>query len=242
LKRTGSLTVMMIASCSCLHHTISEKIKTGNMKKIKVVVVEDLEEVVEGLVTFVHADAALQLVGSYRTAEAALLEVPLLRPDIVLMDINLPGMSGIECVKQIKQQLPDTQIMMFTVYENNEQVFEALKNGASGYLLKKTAPLHIIEAIKELYEGGSPMSATIARKLVAIFQQQRPAQTPDAALLSHREKEVLNLLAKGLLYKEIAVELGLSFHTVRQHIGNIYQKLHVQNKTEAINKVYGKGF
>lgn len=212
------------------------------MEKIKVVIVEDLEEVVDGLTAFIQADEALHLSGSYRTAEAALLEIPLLRPDIVLMDINLPGMSGIDCVRRIKQQVPETQVMMFTVYENNEQVFEALKNGASGYLLKKTSPPHIIEAIKELYEGGSPMSATIARKLVAIFQQQRPTQAPEAAVLSQREKEVLNLLAKGLLYKEIAVELGLSFHTVRQHIGNIYQKLHVQNKTEAINKVYGKGF
>lgn len=212
------------------------------MQKIKVLLVEDLEEVVDGLSAFIQADAELQLAGVYRTAEAALLEVSLLQPDVILMDINLPGMSGIECVKRIKQELPQIQIMMFTVYENNEQVFEALKNGASGYLLKKTAPLQIVEAIKDLTKGGSPMSATIARKLVAIFQQQNNIQTPAAAVLSQREKEVLTHLAKGLLYKEIAAQMGLSFHTVRQHIGNIYQKLHVQNKTEAINKVYSKGF
>jgi DNA-binding NarL/FixJ family response regulator len=132
--------------------------------------------------------------------------------------------------------------MMFTVYENNDQVFEALKAGASGYLLKKTPPLQIIEAIKELHQGGSPMSSQIARKLVTHFQEKQQVSHNEAAMLSAREKEVLEHLAKGMLYKEIADELGISFHTVRQHIGNIYEKLHVQNKTEAINKVYGKRF
>jgi DNA-binding NarL/FixJ family response regulator len=130
---------------------------------------------------------------------------------------------------------------MFTVYENNDQVFDALKAGASGYLLKKTAPLQIIESIKELHAGGSPMSAAIARKLVSVFlDHNNPAPLKQDAVLSTREKEILELVAKGLLYKEIAEELGISFNTVRQHIGNIYEKLHVQNKTEAINKVYGK--
>ncbi|MFM2359088.1 MAG: hypothetical protein RLY16_1081, partial [Bacteroidota bacterium] len=133
-----------------------------------------------------------------------------------------------------------TQFMMFTVYENNDQVFEALKAGANGYLLKKTPPQQIIEGIKELYQGGSPMSAAIARKLVTLLVDQPPTRSNDeAAVLSPREKEVLELVAKGLLYKEIADQLGISFHTVRQHIGKIYEKLHVQNKTEAINKVYG---
>ena len=212
------------------------------MSPIKVVIVEDLEEVVEGLSAFIQQDASLQLLGTYRTAEAALLEVPLLKPDIILMDINLPGMSGIECVARIRQQMPAVQVMMFTVYENNEQVFEALKAGASGYLLKKTAPAQIIDSIKELYEGGSPMSASIARKLVAFFQDKQQHSRPSAAaLLTNRELEVLDYLSRGLLYKEIADRLQISFHTVRQHIGNIYSKLHVQNKTEAINKVYGNG-
>jgi len=210
------------------------------MEKIKIVIVEDLEEVVEGLTVFIQQDSGLQLMGTYRTAEAALLEIPLLMPDIVVMDINLPGMTGIECVRKIKVVAPSIQFMMFTVYENNDQVFEALKAGASGYLLKKTHPLQIIEAIKELYDGGSPMSAAIARKLVNVFVDQHTAKpSAEASVLSPREKEVLNLVAKGLLYKEIADELCISFHTVRQHIGKIYEKLHVQNKTEAINKVYG---
>lgn len=210
------------------------------MAKIKVVIVEDLEEVVEGLSVFINQDEALQLLATFRTAEAASLELPLLKPDIVIMDINLPGMTGIECIRQVKKVAPEIQFMMFTVYENNDQVFEALKAGASGYLLKKTAPLQIIEAVKELFEGGSPMSAAIARKLVSVFVDQNKGTTaPEAAILSPREKEVLELVAKGLLYKEIAEQLGISFHTVRQHIGKIYEKLHVQNKTEAINKVYG---
>lgn len=214
--------------------------KFAIMVKIKVVIVEDLAEVAEGLTAFIQQDEALQLLATYRTAEAAVLELPLLKPDIVIMDINLPGMTGIECVRKVKVLEPSIQFMMFTVYENNDQVFEALKAGASGYLLKKTPPLQIIESIKELQQGGSPMSASIARKLVTLFVDQHTVKaTPEAAVLTPREKEVLNLIAKGLLYKEIAEQLGISFHTVRQHIGKIYEKLHVQNKTEAINKVFG---
>ena len=210
------------------------------MEKIKVVIVEDLEEVIEGLSAFINKDGALQLLAVFRTAEAAILELPLLKPDLVVVDINLPGMTGIECVRQVKQLVPKIQFMMFTVYENNDQVFDALKAGASGYLLKKTAPLQIIESIKELHAGGSPMSAAIARKLVTVFNEQNnQAALRNDAVLSPREKEILQLVAKGLLYKEIADQLGISFHTVRQHIGAIYEKLHVHNKTEAINKVYG---
>jgi len=210
------------------------------MEKIRVVIVEDLEEVIEGLSAFIKKDDALQLVAAFRTAEAAALELPILKPDLVVMDINLPGMTGIECVRQVKKMVPEIQFMMFTVYENNDQVFDALKAGASGYLLKKTPPLQIIESIKELHAGGSPMSAAIARKLVSVFNEQN-VTTPvrQDSVLSPREKEVLELVAKGLLYKEISDQLGISFHTVRQHIGKIYEKLHVHNKTEAINKVYG---
>ena len=210
------------------------------MSTIKIVIVEDLEEVSEGLSEFIRRDNELQLLSTFRTAEAAVLELPILKPDIVIMDINLPGISGIECIRQVKKTGISMQFMMFTVYENNDQVFEALKAGASAYLLKKTSPIQIIDAVKELYNGGSPMSASIARKLVTIFQEQQQGPNTEAAVLTTREKEVLEHLAKGMLYKEIAEQLGISFHTVRQHIGKIYEKLHVQNKTEAINKVYGK--
>jgi DNA-binding NarL/FixJ family response regulator len=210
------------------------------MNTIKVAIVEDLQEVADGLAAFLHYDKELSLIGNFRTAEAAEIELPLLKPDIVIMDINLPGMSGIECVSIVKRLEPSIQFMMFTVYENNEQVFEALKAGASGYLLKKTAPADIIAAVKELHNGGSPMSAQIARKLVNIFQTQNTiTKVDELAKLSTREKEVLELTAKGLQYKEIADQLGISFGTVRQHLHKVYEKLHVQNKTEAINKVYG---
>jgi DNA-binding NarL/FixJ family response regulator len=210
------------------------------MNLIKVAIVEDLQEVAEGLAAFFQYDKELQLIGNFRTAEAAEIELPILKPDIVIMDINLPGMTGIECVSIVKRLEPSIQFMMFTVYENNEQVFEALKAGASGYLLKKTAPVEIIAAVKELYNGGSPMSAPIARKLVSIFQNQNIVTKEDEyAKLSTREKEVLELTAKGLQYKEIADQLQIGFGTVRQHLHKVYEKLHVQNKTEAINKVYG---
>ncbi|MDB5202483.1 MAG: two component transcriptional regulator, LuxR family [Ferruginibacter sp.] len=210
------------------------------MPKIKVVIVEDLEEVVEGLSLFIRQDSLLLLVGAYRTGEAAVLEIPILEPDIVIMDINLPGMSGIDCMRQIRKQTSDMQFMMFTVFENNDQVFEALKAGATSYLLKKTAPAQIVEAIKELHNGGAPMSAPIARKLVEVFNQQTTEkQVAESHLLTARENEVLQFVSKGLSYKEIADQLNLSFHTVKQHIRNIYEKLHVQNKTEAINKAFG---
>jgi DNA-binding NarL/FixJ family response regulator len=208
------------------------------MNLIRVAIVEDLQEVADGLAAFLQYDKELTLIGNYRTAEAAEIELPILKPDIVIMDINLPGMTGIECVAKVKALEPGIQFMMFTVYENNEQVFEALKAGASGYLLKKTSPAQIIESVKELQQGGSPMSASIARKLVSVFQQQ-PTVASEAAKLTAREKEVLELTAKGLLYKEIAHQLGIGFGTVRQHLYKVYEKLHVQNKTEAINKVYG---
>jgi DNA-binding NarL/FixJ family response regulator len=210
------------------------------MNIIKAAIVEDLQEVADGLAAFLQYDNEITLIGSFRTAEAAEIELPILKPDVVIMDINLPGMSGIECVKKVKALEPAMQFMMFTVYENNEQVFEALKAGASGYLLKKTPPAEIIASVKELYAGGSPMSAPIARKLVSLFQDRQSPKTPEAALLTTREKEVLELLAKGLLYKEIADKLSIGFGTVRQHLYRVYEKLHVQNKTEAINKVYGK--
>jgi DNA-binding NarL/FixJ family response regulator len=212
------------------------------MSRIKVIIVEDLEEVIEGLTTFITEDESLQLTAVYRTAEAAVLELPILKPDIVIMDINLPGITGIECIRKVKSVAPSIQFMMFTVYENNDQVLEALKAGASGYLLKKTQPDQIIQGIKELHEGGSPMSTTIARKLVSIFQDHQSQTDAQASMLSPREKQILDALANGMLYKEIADDLEISFHTVRQHIGRIYEKLHVKNKTEAINKVYGKPF
>lgn len=210
---------------------------------ITLTIVEDLDEVREGLKNFLALSPDFKVLDTFKTAEEAVEDIPYLAPDIVIMDISLPGMNGIECVKQIRSKNVHTQFMMFTVYENDEKVFEALKAGASGYLLKNTGLVHIIEALKELYHGGSPMSSNIARKLVNAFQEQAEKgkrSLPAEPALSPRENEVLHFLAQGLLYKEIADQLTISTSTVRQHIHRIYEKLHVQNRTEAINKAYKK--
>jgi DNA-binding NarL/FixJ family response regulator len=208
---------------------------------ITLAIVEDLDEVREGLKNFLALSPDFKVLSTYKSGEEAASAIPSLQPDIVIMDINLPGMSGIDCVRIAKKSNIRTQFMMFTVYENDEKVFEALKAGASGYLLKNTGLIHIVEALKELHQGGSPMSANIARKLVNNFQEQSQHETPaNITLLSNRENDTLHLLSQGLLYKEIAEQLGISTSTVRQHIHKIYEKLHVQNRTEAINKVYRK--
>lgn len=175
---------------------------------------------------------------SFATAEEALQEIPGICPDVVLMDINLPGISGIEAVRGLKPQCPHTQFIMSTVYEDDENIFESLKAGASGYLLKKTAPAKILDAITEVYHGGSPMSSQIARKVIASFQHSNPLE--ENTTLTSREKDILRSLGKGLRYKEIADEMNISIETVRSHARNIYQKLQVQSRTEAINKIYGR--
>ncbi|HEV8273384.1 MAG TPA: response regulator transcription factor [Chitinophagaceae bacterium] len=206
---------------------------------ITLAIVEDLDEVRDGLKNFISLSQDFKVLDTFKTAEEAAYDLPKLKPDIVIMDINLPGMNGIECIRQIKDKIPATQFMMFTVYENDEKVFEALKAGASGYLLKNTGLVQLIESLKELHIGGSPMSANIARKLVTLFRSEQK-ETANVEALSSRENEILQLLAKGLLYKEIANQLSISVSTVRQHIHHIYEKLHVQNRTEAINKVFGR--
>ena len=206
---------------------------------ITINIVEDLDEVREGLSQFISLNSEFKITGSFSSAEEAMIKIPMLKPDIVIMDISLPGMNGIECIRTIKDKCKGTQFMMFTVYENDEKVFQALRAGASGYLLKNTGLMQMISALKELHEGGSPMSSNIARKLVSIFQQKEKIMS-EVASLSPRENEVLQLLSDGLLYKEIADQLSISVATVRQHIHKIYEKLHVANRTEALNKVFGK--
>ncbi len=204
---------------------------------ITIVIVEDLEEVRSVLRQIISADPQFKVVASFADAETAAENLIALEVDIVIMDINLPGMNGIDCIKFLKEKCPGTQFMMFTVYENNEQVFDALQAGASGYLLKKSSPEKIKESLIELYNGGSPMSANIARKLVNSLQKPS-APTASSSLVSRRENEVLQLLSQGLLYKEIGDKLNISTGTVRQHIHKIYEKLHVQNRTEALNKAF----
>ena len=200
--------------------------------------VEDLEEVRNGMASLLTLDERFEMLATFANAEKAAAELPAWQPDIIIMDINLPGMNGIECIKKIKPLCPQSQFIMFTIYEDDEKVFEALTAGASGYLLKKTPLSKITDALLELHSGGSPMSTQIARKVISRLQNNKPSQ--EIKVLTVRENEVLQLLAKGLLYKEIADKLAISPDTVRQHIHHIYEKLHVQNRTEAINKAYGR--
>ena len=205
---------------------------------ITVSIVEDLDDVREGLIQLLNNADDFAYLTAYKNAETACEELPSLQPDIASMDINLPGISGIDCLRKIKSLCHDTQFIMFTIYEDSEQVFEALAAGANGYLLKKTPPEKILEALQEMHNGGAPMNTHIARKVVNYFS--RATVNEESAVLSPREKEILEFLAKGFLYKEISSKLGISTGTVRQHIHKIYEKLHVQNRTEAINKVYRK--
>ena len=182
-------------------------------------------------------------VGTMATAEQAIREIPGINPDVVLMDINLGTVeSGIDCVRVLKPQMPATNFMMCTVYEEDEKIFEALRAGASGYILKKTTPSILLHAIRELYEGGAPMSSQIARKVVAAFSQQNAQRENDQEIskLTNREKEILEWLSKGLTYKEIAANLFLSPETIRKHVYHIYEKLHVTNRVEAVNKFFGR--
>jgi DNA-binding NarL/FixJ family response regulator len=204
--------------------------------QIRICIVEDIDEIREGLASLLRFDDRFELLAAFASAEAATETLKACQADIAIMDINLPGMSGIDCVRTVKPLCPKTQFMMFTIYDNDEKVFEALAAGANGYLLKKTPFTKIGEALMELHQGGAPMSTHIARK---VIERMRPPGE-NASVLSSREHEVLGLLAKGLLYKEIGTQLGISTNTVRQHIHNIYQKLHVQNRMEAVNKAYGR--
>jgi len=215
------------------------------MNDIKICIVDDTKDIRSALEQIVTMADGYRLLGSFGSAEEALAQIPILKPNVVLMDINLgEGENGIDCVRQLKADHPEVLFMMCTVYEDDEKIFEALSAGASGYILKKTAPHKLLEAISELMDGGAPMSSQIARKVVAAFQN-KPA-TPDVAestalnVLSNREKEILELLAKGLLYKEIAAQLFISQETVRKHVYHIYEKLHVNNRVEAINKFFGR--
>ncbi|MEO8116590.1 MAG: response regulator transcription factor [Bacteroidota bacterium] len=204
---------------------------------ITVSIAEDLPEVRTSLEKLIKAQQVMLLLSSFPNAEEAMPHLLEQQPNIVIMDINMPGISGIDCIRKIKDDCPGTQFMIFTIYENDDKVFDALAAGASGYLLKKTPGDKIIEAIHELHEGGSPMSSQIARKVISYFKEKTKQGHDD---LTNKENEVLLLLSKGFLYKEIAIQLHITLGTVTQHIHRIYEKLHVNNRTEAINKVFPK--
>jgi DNA-binding NarL/FixJ family response regulator len=202
---------------------------------ITVAIVDD-DAPARGMLTeWVRGEGGFKCVGVYENGEAALAALPLEKPSVILMDINMPGMSGIECVRRLKPQMPATQFVMLTVYEDPDHIFKALSSGASGYLLKRTPRAELLAAVRDVYAGGSPMSSNIARKIVQSFQRFSPSPAePDN--LSPREREVLELLARGYLYKEIADALHISVPTVNTHIRRIYEKLQVHSRSQAVAK------
>ena len=201
---------------------------------ISVSIVEDSEKLRGTLARVLNRAEGFRCVSQYGSAEEALKDLPNARPNVVLMDINLPGINGVECVRQLRKIVPEVQIMMLTVYEDTENIFDALTAGASGYLLKRTSGPELLDAIREVNRGGSPMTAHIARKVVQSFQKNAPAQP--AENLSEREQQVLDLLSQGLMYKEIADKLQISYETVHTYIRRIYEKLRVRTRTEAVAK------
>ena len=206
---------------------------------ITVAIVEDDQGVRDGMVRVLGRSRDFKCLGSYASAEDALKELPRIRPEVVLMDINLPGMSGIECVRKLKSENIPSQFLIVTVYENPDQIFEALTAGAAGYLLKQTPPPEVLNAIREVQRGGAPMSGQIARKVVHYFHAQRPSG--ELTTLSAREQEILARLAEGFLIKEISDQLGISFDTARSHIRRIYEKLHVHSRAQAVAKFLQPG-
>jgi DNA-binding NarL/FixJ family response regulator len=206
--------------------------------QLKIGIVEDDQRIRESMAILIRGSEGFVCEHTFSTAEDAIIDIPALNLDVVLMDIHLPGKSGIECIAELKPKCEQTQFIIFTSFEDTESVFKALKSGATGYLTKTTQPSKILDALLDVHKGGSPMSSHIARKIVGSFHTAE--KSPELQKLSNREQEILQLLSQGFRYKEIADKLFLSTATVRTHIRNIYEKLQVNSGIEAINKVYPK--
>jgi DNA-binding NarL/FixJ family response regulator len=202
---------------------------------ITVSIVEDNEQLRTTLARVLNRSDGFRCLSHHGSAEEALKDMPAIKPEVVLMDINLPGINGVECVRQLKQLLPGLQVIMLTVYEDTENIFSALAAGATGYLLKRTKTPELLETIREVHRGGSPMTTHIARKVTQSFLKAGPSPQPTENL-SQREQEVLDCLSQGFLYKEIAEKLGISYETVHTYIRRIYEKLQVRTRTEAVAK------
>jgi DNA-binding NarL/FixJ family response regulator len=203
--------------------------------QIKVAIVDDDEGIRTSLAALIRRAANFRLVGDYPDAETALKEIPRHPPHVVLMDINLPGMNGVECVRQLKTAMPAVQFLMLTVYEDSDSLFKSLKAGASGYLLKRTASARLLEAIRDVHDGGAPMTPQLARRVVQFFSKPGEGESP-VSRLSPGEKEFLDQLANGYAYKEIADRMKISIDTVRSYVRTVYEKLHVHSRTEAVVK------
>lgn len=204
--------------------------------QIKVAIVDDDEGIRTSLAAVIRRSSSFKLTGDYPDGEMALKEIPRNLPDVVLMDINLPGMKGFECVRQLKLAMPQVQFLMLTVYEDSDSLFNSLKAGASGYLLKRTASSRLLEAIRDVHSGGSPMSPHLARRVVQFFSRPQGESDSPLARLTPGEKEFLNQLANGYAYKEIADRMKISIDTVRSYVRTVYEKLHVHSRTEAVVK------
>ena len=204
--------------------------------QIKVAIVDDDDGIRASLASLIRRSPTCQLTGDYPDAETAMKEIPRNRPDVVLMDINLPKMKGMECVRQLKAQLPAVQFLMLTVYEDSDSLFTSLKAGASGYLLKRTASARLLEAISDVHAGGAPMTPQLARRVVHFFSSPAEQTSSSVGLLTPGEKEFLDQLAKGYAYKEIADRMKISIDTVRSYVRTVYEKLHVHSRTEAVVK------
>jgi len=228
-------TFMRLRSARALCQSQRVSAKLADDMPIKVAIVDDDEGIRTSLATLIRRAPALRLLGDYADAEAALKEIPHRTPDVVLMDINLPGVNGVECVRQLKNSLPAVQFLMLTVYEDSDSLFNSLKAGASGYLLKRTASARLLDAIRDVYGGGSPMTPQLARRVVQYFSRPADGASP-VARLTPGEKDFLDQLAKGYAYKEIADRMGISIDTVRSYVRTVYEKLHVHSRTEAVVK------
>src|SRR5580692_11472323 len=206
---------------------------------IKICIVEDNADMREGVAQLLNQAPGLRCLSTYASGEAAVRDLPSQKPDVALVDIHLPGMSGIECVAKLKAQLPQLQVLMLTRYEQSDMIFDSIRAGATGYLLKRTAAAELVQAVEQVHAGGAPMTMQIARKVINYFQQI-PKPSSEVGTLTPREKEVLALLAKGYVYKKIAADLGISINTLRIHLRAVYDKLHVHSRTEATVKYLGR--
>jgi len=228
--------VPTVTACSA-RRFLAKLIPTPTM--IKVSIVEDNDGMRESFAALLNQAHGLTCVSAHATGEEAVKEMPRAGPDVALVDVHLPGMNGIECVAKLKLALPKLQVLMLTRYEQSDLIFNSIRAGASGYLMKNIPPAELVQAIEQVHAGGAPMSMQIARKVVDHFRQiQKPGS--DVEKLTLREQEILELLSRGYYYKEISEALGISLNTVRTHLQHIYEKLHVQSRTEAVLKFFGR--